>query len=255
VRSRQLVADPRPVEADAAPDAPVIELRGVRAAYGTIQVLHGIDLSVPAGSIFAVLGPNGAGKTTMLKVMSGALRPTGGSVHMEGHDVTGASVDRLSRAGVCLIPEGRGVFPNLTVRENILMDTFACAGRASTADLEAITYDRFPRLGERRQQLAGTMSGGEQQMLALARAMTTDPAVILLDELSMGLAPTIVAELFDVVRALAETGVTTVVVEQFAGVTAFADWVAVMAQGRIRLQGPPDDIHDQLASMYLGGAG
>jgi branched-chain amino acid transport system ATP-binding protein len=235
------------------PDAtPVIELRGVCAAYGSIEVLHGIDLAVAGGSILAVLGPNGAGKTTLLKVIAGAMRPTRGALLMEGLDVTGTTVDKLSKAGVCLIPEGRGVFPNLTVRENLLMDTFACAGKASTADLEAIAFGRFPRLGQRRHQVAGTMSGGEQQMLALARALTTDPAVILLDELSMGLAPTIVAELFDVVQGLARGGVTTVVVEQFAGVTAFADRVVVMGGGRIRLDGTPDQVGDRLASAYLG---
>jgi branched-chain amino acid transport system ATP-binding protein len=232
-------------------EEPAIELRGIKAAYGTIQVLHGIDLVVPGGSILAVLGPNGAGKTTMLKVISGALRPTAGSLRMEGHDVTGASADRLARAGLCLIPEGRGVFPNLTVRENVLMDTFTAAGR-STGELEEVAYSHFPRLGERRHQLAGTLSGGEQQMLALARALTTDPAVILLDELSMGLAPTIVAELFEVVRGLAHAGITTIVVEQFTGVVAFADQVAVMTQGRIRAIGRPDEIEHQLASAYLG---
>jgi branched-chain amino acid transport system ATP-binding protein len=232
-------------------DVPVIELRGIKAAYGSIQVLHGIDLVVPGGSILAVLGPNGAGKTTMLKVISGAMRPSAGSLRMEGHDVTGASADRLARAGLCLIPEGRGIFPNLTVRENILMDTFSATGR-STSDLEEVAYGHFPRLGQRRHQLAGTLSGGEQQMLALTRALTTDPAVILLDELSMGLAPTIVAELFRVVRSLAASGITTVVVEQFTGVVAFADQVAIMTHGRIDAVGPPDEIRDQLASAYLG---
>jgi branched-chain amino acid transport system ATP-binding protein len=213
------------------PATPTIELRGISAAYGSIEVLHGIDLAIGGGSILAVLGPNGAGKTTLLKVIAGAMRPTRGSVLMEGHDVTGTTIDKLSKAGVCLIPEGRGVFPNLTVRENILMDTYACSGRRSGADLEEIAFDRFPRLGQRRDQVAGTMSGGEQQMLALARALTTDPAVILLDELSMGLAPTIVTELFDVVQGLAGQGVTTVIVEQLAGVTAFADRVVVMGAG------------------------
>jgi branched-chain amino acid transport system ATP-binding protein len=233
-------------------EVPAVELRGVRAAYGTIEVLHGIDLAVPAGSILAVLGANGAGKTSMLKVLSGVLRPTSGTVLMEGHDVTGASADQLGRAGVCLIPEGRGIFPNLTVRENVLMDTFSTAGATSVGALEAVAYARFPRLGERRDQLAGTLSGGEQQMLALARAITTDPAVILLDELSMGLAPTIVAELFEVVRDLAAGGVTTIVVEQFVGVTAFVDWVAVMAHGRVQAEGPPEEMADRLASTYLG---
>ena len=245
-----------PVAPDPEPESesvPAIELRGITAAYGTIQVLHGIDLVVPSGTILAVLGPNGAGKTTLLKVISGAMRPTRGTLLMEGHDVTGTSIDKLSRAGVCLIPEGRGVFPNLTVRENVLMDTFACATRATTSELEDIAYARFPRLGQRRHQVAGTMSGGEQQMLALARALTTDPAVLLLDELSMGLAPTIVRELFDVVQGLAAQGVTTVIVEQSAGVTRFADRVAVMAAGRIRLEGRPDEVADQLASAYLGG--
>jgi branched-chain amino acid transport system ATP-binding protein len=233
---------------------PTIELRGVCAAYGSIEVLHGIDLAVEGGTILAVLGPNGAGKTTLLKVIAGAMRPTRGSLLMEGHDVTGTTIDKLSKAGVCLIPEGRGVFPNLTVSENILMDTYACSGRRSGAELEEIAFGRFPRLGQRRHQMVGTMSGGEQQMLALARALTTDPAVILLDELSMGLAPTIVAELFDVVQGLAARGVTTVIVEQFAGVTSFADRVVVMGGGRIRLEGRPDDIGDQLATAYLGSA-
>jgi branched-chain amino acid transport system ATP-binding protein len=231
-----------------------IELRGVCAAYGSIEVLHGIDLAIDGGTILAVLGPNGAGKTTLLKVIAGAMRPSRGSVLMEGHDVTGTSIDKLSKAGVCLIPEGRGVFPNLTVRENLLMDTYACAGRVSAADLEEVAFARFPRLGQRRHQVAGTMSGGEQQMLSLARALTTDPAVILLDELSMGLAPTIVRELFDVVQGLAARGVTTVVVEQFAGVTSFADRVVVMGAGRIRLDGRPEEVGGQLADAYLGSA-
>jgi branched-chain amino acid transport system ATP-binding protein len=233
-------------------DVALLELRGIRAAYGTIEVLHGIDLVVPGGSVMAVLGPNGAGKTTTLKVISGAMRSTTGQVLMEGHDVTGASADQLARAGVCLIPEGRGIFPNLTVRENVLMDTFATNGR-SVAQLEEKAYARFPRLGERRGQLAGTLSGGEQQMLSLSRALTTDPALILLDELSMGLAPVIVAELFEVVRQLAHEGVTTVVVEQFVGVTAFVDRVAIMINGRIRASGAPADLADQLTSAYLGG--
>jgi branched-chain amino acid transport system ATP-binding protein len=233
---------------------PLLELSAVRAAYGEIEVLHGVDLAVPQGSVVALLGPNGSGKSTTVKVCAGLLKPTAGEVKVAGVDVTGATSDQLARLGVCTIPEGRGVFPNLTVSENILMDTYACSGRRSGAELEEIAFGRFPRLGQRRHQMVGTMSGGEQQMLALARALTTDPAVILLDELSMGLAPTIVAELFDVVQGLAARGVTTVIVEQFAGVTSFADRVVVMGGGRIRLEGRPDDIGDQLATAYLGSA-
>ncbi|MCU1483289.1 MAG: transporter related [Actinomycetia bacterium] len=233
-------------------DVPLLELRGIRAGYGGVEALHGIDLVVPGGSIVALLGPNGAGKTTTLAVVNGLLTPTAGSVLLEGHDVSGASTVALARAGVCLIPEGRGIFPNLTVRENLLMDTYA-AGKP-VAEIEEAAYGRFPRLGERRSQVAGTLSGGEQQMLALSRALSSDPALILLDELSMGLAPLIVDELFTVVAELAATGVTILVVEQFASVVlGVADHVAVMAQGLIRLQGRPDEVRDELHAAYLGG--
>jgi branched-chain amino acid transport system ATP-binding protein len=149
------------VDAVAGVDVPLLELRGVRAAYGQVEVLHGVDLVVPGGALVAVLGPNGAGKTTTLRVVSGLLAPTGGAVLLEGYDVAGASPVKLAQAGVCLIPEGRGIFPNLTVRENVLMDTYG--SRRSVADLEAITYERFPRLGERRDQVAGTLSGGVRE--------------------------------------------------------------------------------------------
>jgi branched-chain amino acid transport system ATP-binding protein len=235
-------------------EVPLLELRGVRAGYGGVEALHGIDLSVPGGSLTALLGPNGAGKTTTLRVVSGLLAPTAGSVVLEGHELGGASTVALSRAGVCLIPEGRGIFPNLTVRENLLMDTYA-SGR-SLKDVEAVAYGRFPRLGERRQQVAGTLSGGEQQMLALSRALSSDPALLLLDELSMGLAPLVVEELFSVVADLTTTGVTILVVEQFASVVLdVADHVVVMAQGAVKLQGRPDDVRDDLHAAYLGGAG
>jgi branched-chain amino acid transport system ATP-binding protein len=233
-------------------DAPLLELSGVRAGYRGVEALHGIDLTVPGGSLVALLGPNGAGKTTTLRVISGLVTPTAGNLRLEGHDLTGASTVALSRAGVCLIPEGRGIFPNLTVRENLLMDTYA-SGRP-IREVEEIAYERFPRLGERRQQVAGTMSGGEQQMLALSRALSSDPALLLLDELSMGLAPLVVEELFAVVHELTATGVTILVVEQFANVVLdVADHVAVMAQGTVRVQGRPDDVRDALSAAYLGG--
>jgi branched-chain amino acid transport system ATP-binding protein len=230
-----------------------LELRGIRAAYGKIEVLHGIDVAVRSGSVLAVLGPNGAGKSTLLKIIGGLMKPIAGSMLLEGHDVTGTSAEQLARIGVCLIPEGRGIFPNLTVRENMLMDTYSAGGR-SVADLEAIAFERFPNLADRRDQLAGLLSGGEQQMLSLARAITSDPAVILLDELSMGLAPILVERLFEVVRSLASTGVTTIVVEQFASVVLdFADEVVVMTQGKVRARGAPQDVAGTLASTYLGG--
>src|SRR5947208_9713222 len=145
--------------------APALELRDVRAAYGRIEVLHGVSLVVPPGTVFALLGPNGAGKSTTLKVASGRLTPTSGCVHVAGTHVNGAAPQKLVRAGVCSIPEGRGIFPNLTVAENIRMMTYK--GKLGWADVEEQAYRRFPKLGERRTQLAGTLSGGEQQMLAM----------------------------------------------------------------------------------------
>ena len=238
-----------PVEAPAEP--PLLELRGVRAAYGRIEVLHGVDLVVPQGTVVALLGPNGGGKTTTLKVISGQMTPTAGCVHIAGRHVNGAGSDALARIGVCTIPEGRGVFPNLTVRENLRMVTFA--GTADLDEVEAIAYARFPRLGERRSQLAGTMSGGEQQMLALARGLAVDPALLLLDELSMGLAPLIVEGLYEIVAQVAAEGVSILVVEQFARtVLGVADYAAIMLHGRVVSVGQPADLEDELSAAYLG---
>jgi branched-chain amino acid transport system ATP-binding protein len=238
---------PEPIE----PIEPILELRGVRATYGTIEVLHGVDLSVRPGEVMAVLGPNGAGKTTMLAVLAGLHPLTGGDVYVAGRRVNGAGPEDLARVGLCLVPEGRGVFPNLTVRENLRMATHVGRG---LADIESAAYERFPRLGQRRTQLAGTLSGGEQQMLALARGLATDPAVLVLDELSMGLAPIIVEQLYEQVAALSKAGVTTLVVEQFAGVVlGVADRAAIMLQGTITDVGEPSEIESKLSSAYLGG--
>jgi branched-chain amino acid transport system ATP-binding protein len=201
--------------------------------------------------VVALLGPNGAGKSTTIKVISGLLRPSSGHLIVAGRDVTGASAGALARAGLCTIPEGRGIFPNLTVRENLLMATFS---GHKMSDIEEKTYARFPRLSERRTQLAGTMSGGEQQMLSLARALATDPAILLLDELSMGLAPLIVAELYAQVAAIAAEGVSVLVVEQFARtVLGVADTAVLLTHGSVRMAGKASDIGDDvLAGAYLG---
>ncbi len=230
---------------------PLLELRNVRAGYGSIDVLHGVNLSIGRGEVVALLGPNGAGKSTTIKVISGLLRPSAGQLIVAGRDVTGASAGALARAGLCTIPEGRGIFPNLTVRENLLMATFS---GHKMGDIEDKTYSRFPRLSERRTQLAGTMSGGEQQMLSLARALATDPAILLLDELSMGLAPLIVAELYAQVAAIAAEGVSVLVVEQFARtVLGVADTAVLLTHGTVRMAGKASDIGDDvLAGAYLG---
>ena len=232
---------------------PVLELRDVRAAYGRIEVLHGVDIVVPENSVVALLGPNGAGKTTTLKVASGQMRPTSGHVHIAGRHVNGATADALARAGVCAIPEGRGIFPNLTVEENLQMVTFS---GSPLKHVEERTYTQFPRLKERRAQLAGTMSGGEQQMLAIARALATDPALLMLDEISMGLAPMIVTELYDLVKQIAASGVSILLVEQFARTAlAVADYAAIMVHGRVQRVGQPADIEEELSSAYLGKTG
>lgn len=230
-----------------------LELLDVRAGYGTIEVLHGVSLALHRGEVVALLGPNGGGKSTALKVISGLIETMSGEVRLAGHSVTGVSADKLARLGVCTIPEGKGVFPNLTVRENLMMATHS---GAKLADIEAVAYARFPRLGDKRLQLAGTMSGGEQQMLAMSRALATNPAVLLLDELSMGLAPIIVSRLYEIVAQVSETGVSVLVVEQFARtVLGIADRAAIMLSGRITRVGPPDEIAEELSSAYLGGKG
>ncbi|MDQ2649682.1 MAG: ABC transporter ATP-binding protein [Actinomycetota bacterium] len=231
--------------------AHLAELRGVRAGYGGVEVLHGVDLVVPHRSVVALLGPNGAGKTTALRCLSGEVVPTAGCVHVAGTHVNGSRPEHLARAGVCTIPEGRGVFPALTVRENLQMATH---GRTRSLDeIETRAYARFPRLGERRHQRAGSLSGGEQQMLALARGLSVDPSVLLLDELSMGLAPKVVRELYEQVAQLADEGVSVLVVEQFAtAVLAVANYVAVLVRGSIVLLGEPADVADGLSAAYLG---
>ncbi len=230
---------------------PLLELRGIRAAYGTIEVLHGIDLQVAPGQVVALLGPNGAGKTTTLAVASGQLVPTSGQVMVAGRDVTGVSPEDLARRGLTTIPEGKGIFPNLTVRENLVMATYA---GVSLGKVEEVAYAQFPRLKERRTQTAGTLSGGEQQMLAMARGLAVEPAVLLLDELSMGLAPLVVEELYGIVAQIARTGTSILVVEQFARtVLGVADQAAIMVNGAIRQIGRPDEVERELSAAYLGG--
>lgn len=230
---------------------PLLEMSGVRAGYGIIDVLHGVNLTVMPGEVFALLGPNGAGKSTTLRVASGQIQPSGGSIRVGGREVNGVQPHDLSRAGVCLIPEGRGVFPNLTVNDNLRMWTFTGTSYKAVAE-KAFHY--FPRLHERRNQLAGTLSGGEQQMLALSRALSTDPALLMLDDLSMGLAPLIVEHLYERVGELARDGLSILVVEQFAqAVLGVATRAAIMLHGRIEQVGDPAELAALAAAAYLGG--
>jgi branched-chain amino acid transport system ATP-binding protein len=231
---------------------PILEVVDLHAAYGRIEVLRGVDLAVPRGAVVALLGPNGAGKSTLLKVISGQMEQTSGDIHLAGVHVTGAKPDDLARLGLTTVPEGRSVFPNLTVEENLLLMSYAGVGEN---DVYETAYSYFPRLHERRYQLAGYLSGGEQQMLAMARALSSDPALLLLDELSMGLAPLIVDELYETVRQIAQSGVSILVVEQFARTALkIADYAAVMTGGRIVATGEPDEISEIMADVILGGA-
>jgi branched-chain amino acid transport system ATP-binding protein len=231
---------------------PILEVMGLRAAYGRIEVLRGVDLTVPRGAVVALLGPNGAGKSTLLKVISGQMAPTSGDIHLAGVHVKDAKPDELARLGLTTIPEGRSVFPNLTVEENLRLMSYA--GVPADKVLET-AFSYFPRLHQRRNQLSGTMSGGEQQMLALSRALASDPALLMLDELSMGLAPLIVEELYDTVAQIAQTGVSILVVEQFARTALrVSDYAAVMSGGRVVATGEPDEINATMSDVILGGA-
>lgn len=192
--------------------APALRVQDLSVGYGTTTVVRGVSLEVRPGSVCALLGPNGAGKTTLLKSISGLLKPLGGSVHLFGEDVTEQSVEARSRQGLCSIPEGRGIYRSLTVRENLVMQA---PRRKEALALERATA-AFPKLGERLRQQAGTLSGGEQQMLSLASAYVRDPRLIVVDEASLGLAPIIVDAVFEFLGQLADTGTSMLIVDQFA---------------------------------------
>jgi branched-chain amino acid transport system ATP-binding protein len=228
----------------------MLELRNICAGYGTGRVLENVNLVVPDGAVVALLGPNGAGKTTLLKVMSGLLRPMSGRVLLDGEDVTGASPFELARSGICHVPEGRGIFPTLSVADNLRLQAPRSVDRRAVELAAAV----FPRLAQRRNQLAGTMSGGEQQMLALSRAYVAEPATVLLDEVSMGLAPLIVDEIFSYLRRIASEGISLLVVEQYvARALELADYVYILNRGRIRFAGEPAEVGDQtVLESYLG---
>src|SRR5215216_3583926 len=181
----------------------MLELKSVDAGYGTFQALFGVNLEVKAGEAVGVIGPNGAGKTTLMRVISGLIRPTKGAIAMEGHDVLATPAHRIVDLGIAHVPENRRLFPRLTVDDNLKMGAYMPGARAKYAERLEFVFDLFPRMKERRHQMAGTMSGGEQQMLAMARGLASNPAILLLDELSMGLAPIIVEELYGHVAQIA----------------------------------------------------
>lgn len=239
----------------------MLSISNLHAAYGKVEVLHGISLDVPKGKVVTLIGSNGAGKTTTMRAISGMLKPKSGAVTLDGKDVTGLDSHRIARAGLAHSPEGRRVFATMSVTDNLLLGAFPRFTGARPKgkikqDLEK-ALELFPRLQERRNQLAGTLSGGEQQMLAMARAVMLNPEVILLDEPSMGLAPILVDEVFRIISRLKERGITMLLVEQFAAAALnVADYGYVLENGRISVHGPAEKLQNDPAvkAAYLGGA-
>jgi branched-chain amino acid transport system ATP-binding protein len=225
-----------------------LSVRGLRAGYGAVEVLHGIGLDVPHGTLTALLGPNGAGKTTLLSTIAGLLPVRSGSIRWQGRECAGARADDLARHGMLLIPERRGIFSTLTVHDNL--EVFAGRG----ADLSR-AFEAFPVLEQRRTQRAGSLSGGEQQMLAMSRALLRTPPLLLLDEISIGLAPRVTRLLFDVVADLARAGTTVVLVEQYlSDALRLADVVYVLARGEIAFAGEPAELEGRDLPGYVTAA-
>jgi branched-chain amino acid transport system ATP-binding protein len=222
-----------------------LSLRDVRTGYGAVEVLHGVRLDVPTGSLTALLGPNGAGKTTLLSAVAGLLPLRGGEIVWSGRDVAGTPPDDLARAGMMLIPERRGIFATMSVRDNLAV--FA----GHRGDVSA-ALDAFPILGQRLTQLAGSLSGGEQQMLAMSRALLGKPRLLLLDEISLGLAPRVTRLLFDVVAELATSGVTVVMVEQYlSDALRLSDLVYVLSRGEVAFAGEPAELEGRDLPGYV----
>ncbi len=237
------------------PGAPLLEVRGLTAGYGAVPVLHGLDFTVQAGETAVLLGLNGAGKTTTATTLCGMLRPSGGTITFEGRDATGWGVREAVANGIVLCPEGRRVFPQLSVRDNL--DVGGWTHRADAAWMQAQreqVYDYFPRLRERAAQMAGTLSGGEQQMVAIGRALMARPKLLIIDEASLGLAPVIVSDVFEIVRRINADGVTVILIGQNIGALDVATLGLIMEQGTIvqQVRGPELRDPDQVRRVFLG---
>ena len=233
-----------------------LAIQGLRVVYGRTEALHGIDLEVPAGQCVCLIGANGAGKTSAMRALSGLIRPRAGSILLEGREIAGWRPHRVAALGLLQVPEGRQVFSDLTVAENLALGAYLVSGPAEIARRRDAVLARFPRLRERLAQRAGSMSGGEQQMLAFGRALMGAPKLLLLDEPSMGLAPLFVEEVFAAIAALRAEGVTILLVEQNASAALdVADYAYVLETGRITLQGPAAEIaaNPAVIAAYLGG--
>jgi len=229
---------------------PVLDVGQVTAGYGDTVVLRDVSLSVADSSVVALLGPNGAGKTTLLRTASGLIRPMGGTIRFDGEEVTGAAAHVMARKGLCHLPEGRGIFPSLSVRDNLILQSPKGEERASIER----AVEAFPILGTRIQQTAGSLSGGEQQMLALVRAYVSHPKLVVVDEASLGLAPLIVDKIFEMLQQIVDTGTSLLLVEQYVTrALAIADRVYLLNRGRVVFSGPADQLAgDDVFERYLG---
>jgi branched-chain amino acid transport system ATP-binding protein len=233
----------------------MLELSGVDAGYGAFQALFGVSMRVDAGEAVAVIGSNGAGKTTLLRVISGLLAPSAGTMTMEGTDLIATPPHRIIETGIGHVPEGRRLFPRLTVEDNLRMGAFVPSARARYSERLDYVYTLFPRLQERRKQLAGTMSGGEQQMCAIARTLMSGPKLVLLDEPSMGLAPVIVTQVFDLVKRIRSEGYTVLIVEQnVSQVLKVVDRAYLLEVGRMKASGAAAQLaaSDEIRKAYMG---
>lgn len=234
----------------------ILQLKDVKMNYGPIAALKGIDLEVPQGKIVALLGANGAGKTTTLKVISGLLKPASGQILFDGKPIAGKPAHRIARQGIMQSPEGRHVLLGLTVEENLKAGAYAIRSKAEVEQNFRRVYDLFPRLQERKKQQSGTLSGGEQQMLAIGRALMGSPRLLLLDEPSLGLAPLLIKDIFETLKKIRDEGTTILIVEQNALATLkIADYAYVLELGRIRMHGEASQLlqDPKLIDAYLGG--
>jgi branched-chain amino acid transport system ATP-binding protein len=232
----------------------LLEITALRGGYGRVEVLRGVDLQVNSGEMVALLGSNGAGKSTLNKMVCGLVPTASGHVRFDGHDLSGAHYREVVRAGLIQVPEGRKVFPNLSVLENLELGSFTRARARRASNLEKV-FGIFPRLKERIRQNAGTMSGGEQQMLAIGRGLMAEPVLLILDEPSLGLSPLLVEEMFTLIRSLRDQGLAVLLVEQNVGQSLeIADRAYVLENGSVRFSGLPQDLlgSDELRRAYLG---
>lgn len=233
----------------------MLEIKDLHVHYGVIEAIKGINFEVNKGEVIALIGANGAGKTTILHTVSGLITPTAGSVIFEGKDITKTPGHKIVSMGMAHVPEGRRVFAELTVLQNLRMGAYTRKDKKEIEDTLEMVYKRFPRLAERKNQLAGTLSGGEQQMLAMGRALMSHPSIILMDEPSMGLSPIFVNEIFDIIKEVSSSGTTVLLVEQNAKkALSIADRAYVLETGNIVLDGPAKELlnNDQVKKAYLG---